>query len=238
MGDKPLYWCNIMISDEDTISWSSCWYNFDQVVNLQMFSELQRCAQMCRICGAKWPINFRGFLEQLLLSVDALQRYMGSWIIIVDTRSGSLPSYHLIMSNTDRPDKPDCWLLTMLQPNESQHGMLLKGLQRDANLCTGASCTWAQAWQRCSYDTVIPSTHSAVLHRPGRTAEIRLAMDLTVFDVALRSLGHPKGPRFGPGEVKVPWQHSMPWFGRNSSILICQDPLKLQLRAWGFIWRI
>ena len=120
---------------------------------------------------------------------------MGSWIIIVDTRSGSLPSYHLIMSNTDRPDKLGCWLLTMLQPNESQHGMLLKGLQRDANLCTGASCTWARAWQRCSYDTVIPSTYSAVLHRPGRTAEIRLAMDLTVFDVALRSLGHPKGPQ-------------------------------------------
>lgn len=118
MGDKPLYWCNIMISDEDTISWSSCCYNFDQVVNLQMFFELQRCAQMCRICGAKWPINFRGFLEQLLLSVDALQRYMGSWIIIVDTRSGSLPSYHLIMSNTDRPDKPDCWLCSNpMNPN-------------------------------------------------------------------------------------------------------------------------
>ena len=138
----------------------------------------------------------------------------------------------------------DCWLCSNpMNPNTACFWMLLKGLQRDANLCTGASCTWAQAWQQCSYDTVIASTHSALLHRPGRTAEIRLAMDLTVFDVALRSLGHPKGPQIGggPGEVKEPWQHSMAWFGRNSSIKIiknCQDPLKLQLRAWGFIWRI
>ena len=37
----------------------------------------------------------------------------------------------------------------------------------------------------------VPTVPCCIHWWPGRTAEIRLAMDLTIFDVALRSLGHP-----------------------------------------------